>query len=131
MLFTLKRYRLRPETCDSRLEANGRRVCDCAEHTATRIPPGTYNVEIRYSRRARRQVPTLIPTDGCYEVSRGKFPIIMVGNGVYTLTNQIIVGRRILPGVVIHSHQAFTLLIDRIKKAIQRGRSITIQITEP
>lgn len=131
MLFTLKRYRLRPETCDSRLEAHGRRVCDCAEHTATRIPPGTYNVEIRYSPLARRQVPTLIPIDECYKVTRGQFPIIKVGNGVHTLTNQIIVGRHILPGVVIHSHQAFMLLFERIKKAIQRGRSITIQIIEP
>lgn len=131
MKIEIRRYRIRGEACDARLYVDGNFVCDCAENAAHRAPQGTYCIALRYCREAKRKVPILIPSDGCMQVTRGKFPIIKIGNGIHTNLNaQIIVGTYRVPGVVIHSRDAFLPLYDRINNSMRRGNVVCVTITE-
>lgn len=131
MQIEIRRYRIKGEYCDARLYVDGNFVCDCAENATYRIPQGTYSIDLRYSNEAKRKVPTLIPTDGCMQVTRGKFPIIKIGNGIHTNHNgQIIVGTFRIPGVVIRSRDSFLPLYDRINNSMRRGNKVEIQISE-
>ena len=53
------------------------------------------------------------------------------GNGVRGRTDgSIILGTRIVPGCLIHPVQAFNPLAERIRKAVSRGKVITLKIVE-
>lgn len=130
MKIEIRRYRIKGECCDSHLYVDGARVCDCTENALHRTPTGTYRVELRFAREAHRKVPTLIPTDDCCQVQRGRFPIIKVGNGIHTLRNQILVGSYLIPGVVTHSRDAFQPLYDRINASQRRGNEVWATIRE-
>lgn len=133
MEIEIRRYRIKGESCDSHLYVDGVRVCDCTENAQHRTPTGTYRVQLRYAREAHRKVPTLIPTGGggdCCQVQRGRFPIIKVGNGNHTLRNQLLVGTYLIPGVVIHSRDAFHPLYDRINASQRRGNVVRVTIRE-
>lgn len=131
MLIEIHRYRIRGTYCDSTMYIDDQRVCNCAENALHRAPSGLYDIDLRFSREAHRKVPTLIPLDGCMQVAHGRFPIIRTGNGIHTLRHgQIIVGKLLVPGVVIHSYAAFHPLYDRINNTLRRGNSVRIQITE-
>ena len=59
-------------------------------------------------------------------------PFIGIGNGPYRLTDgSIIVGQRLLAGVLIHSHDIFGKLIDRLDKERYRSRPILLTILPP
>lgn len=126
----IDRHRIKPETCDGTLSIDGLYICDTAEHTPHRVPTGTYRIELRFSSDAHRKVPTLIPTDDCHPALHDCGPIIKVGNGVYTIGNQILVGRYLAPGIVIHSYDAFLPLYDRINNAQRRGHNVMARIIE-
>lgn len=131
MNIEIHRFQINDTCCDCRLYVASQYVCDCAENARYRVPPGTYDVDLRFSREARRKVPTLIPRNGCMQVMRGCFPIVKSGNGVHTLLEgQIIVGSHLVPGVVIHSFDTFLSLYDRINNAIRRGQEVTLTIVE-
>lgn len=130
MNIEIRRFRIRGECCDSCLYVNGDKVCDCTENATHHTPEGTYHVDLRFARDAHRKVPTLIPADDNSQVRRGRFPIIKVGNGALTLKNQIIVGTRLIPGVLIHSREAFNPLYDRINNAMRRGKEVWVTITD-
>lgn len=126
----IHRYRIGPKTCDGTLSIDGISICDTAERTPYRAPTGTYRIKLRYSNEARRKVPCLIPTDDWSQVLPDVCPIIKVGNGVYTIGNQILVGRYLAPGIVIHSYDAFLPLYDRINNAQRRGHEVMVRIIE-
>ena len=59
-------------------------------------------------------------------------PFIGIGNGPFRLTDgSIIVGQRLLAGVLIHSHDIFGKLIDRLDKERYRSRPILLTILPP
>lgn len=131
MLIEIHRYRIRGVNCDSTMHIDGQHVCDCAENAYYRIFPGLYDVDLRYNVEVHRKVPTLIPADGCMQVCRGNFPILKIGNGVFTnLKGQLIVGKYRVSGVVIHSRETFLNLYDRINNSMRRGNKVQIRITE-
>lgn len=130
MIIEIRRYRIKGESCDSHLYVDGARVCDCTENAQHRTPIGTYRIDLRFAREAHRKVPTLIPADDGCQVQRGRFPIIKVGNGIHTLSNQLLVGTCHIPGVVTHSRDAFLPLYDRINASQRRGNVVWVTISE-
>lgn len=110
---------------DGQLSINGSVICDTCEHPHLHLPEGMYRVEIRHNRRLRRKVPTLMADD----VRRSAFPIIGIGNGPFLLTDgSIIVGHRLMKGVLTHSSAVFAHLIDRLDKVANRRENITLII---
>lgn len=63
------------------------------------------------------------------DVRRSAFPIIGIGNGPFLLTDgSIIVGHRLMKGVLTHSSAVFAHLIDRLDKVANRRENITLII---
>jgi len=125
----IRRYRIRGACCDGHLYIKGKRVCDCAENAYHRLPAGRYKVVIGRVEKERRRMPVLVPTDNDYRVTRGAFPYLKVGNGIYTLRQgQIIVGQRYLPGVLLHSYDAFLPLYNRIYQFALRKKEVFLTI---
>jgi len=127
----IRRYRIKGACCDGHLYIKGKRVCDCAENACHRLPAGRYKVEIRRVEKEHRRMPVLVPTGGEYRVKRGAFAYLKVGNGVYTLRQgQIIVGKSYLPGVLLHSYDAFLPLYNRIYQSGLRKKEVFLTISE-
>lgn len=127
MNIILKRTRHRPDTIDGNLWIDGLKVCDCAENAHHCLPPGTYRVELVKSERLGRKLPSLITSRSPLTANHPS--LIMPGNGVYALRDgSIIVGQHCVPGIVTHSRLAFDTLYGRIRKAIERGHSVTLTI---
>ncbi len=110
---------------DGQLSINGSVICDTCEHPYHFLPNGIYRVEIRHNKQLRRKVPTLIPDN----VRRSAFPIIGIGNGPFRLTNSsILIGQRLMAGVLTQSSDTFAHLIDRLDKGANRGDKIVLTI---
>jgi len=119
MIIELRRKRISGATCDGALLIDGERVCDTAENALHRVAPGIYQLEIRQDKQVNRKLLTLVPESG---VGWGHFPTIRPGNGIHTLARgEILVGDRLLPGVVIHSHDTYERLHGRVYQALKRG----------
>ena len=150
MVFYLYRTRTRPNTTDGVLcAANGRRICDTAEHTPTMLPRGEYTIVLKQNKkyghrapwvtsRCPSDIPLQNPPTVRGEMEGGSFKgggkigkaFILHGNGVYAkrFGATIIVGEHFVPGVVINSRHYFDLLLKRIEKALMRGNTIELII---
>ena len=51
-----------------------------------------------------------------------------MGNGPFLLNNDIIVGKRVLRGVLLQTSEVFNKLIDRLDKAQNAGKTFTLTI---
>ena len=102
---------------DGVLYINNNSVCDTCEHPKRKLPAGEYCLEMVMNRKLQRFVPTL---------STGN--IITVGNGPFLLNNDIIVGKRLLRGVLLQTSEVFNKLIDRLDKAQNVGKTFTLTI---
>ena len=102
---------------DGVLYINNNPVCDTCEHPERKLPAGEYDLKLALNRKLRRSVPTL---------SNGR--IITMGNGPFLLNNDIIVGKRVLRGVLLQTSEVFNKLIDRLDKAQNAGRTFTLTI---
>ena len=102
---------------DGVLYINNNPVCDTCEHPEHKLPVGEYCLEMVMNRKLKRFVPTL---------STGN--IITMGNGPFLLNNDIIVGKRLLRGVLLQTSEVFNKLIDRLDKAQNIGKTFTLTI---
>ena len=102
---------------DGVLYINNNPVCDTCEHPERKLPAGEYCLEMVMNRKLQRLVPTL---------STGN--IITVGNGPFLLNNDIIVGKRVLRGVLLQTSEVFDKLTARLYKAKNRGTTFTLTI---
>lgn len=118
MNIIITRHRYSKYGVDGTLSINGQHVCDTCEHPDKYLPTSDYHVSIAHNKPLRRKVPTL--PNGA---------IICIGNGPFKLLDgSIIVGKRPLAGLLIHSAAHFNRLIDRLDKAQNRGDNITLTI---
>ena len=128
------RHRYTKYGVDGILNINGHRICDTCEHPTNHIATGTYNVRLELNKSLKRKVPFLFQqSTGASKVKPldSKYPFITIGNGTFKLTNGcIIIGERILSGVLIHSSRHFAKLIDRLEKTLIRGDTITIKVKD-
>ena len=102
---------------DGVLYINNNPVCDTCEHPERKLPAGEYCLEMVMNRKLQRLVPTL---------STGN--IITMGNGPFLLNNDIIVGKRVLRGVLLQTSEVFNKLIDRLDKAQNAGKTFILTI---
>lgn len=104
MIIELHRKQIQDETTDGYLTIGGQQVCHTAEHTPVMLPPGRY------------------------ELSRRQY-YFTFGNGVYTLrTPHIIVGEYRCRGLVIHSHDTYRRIYERLKKAFARKEKVVLVV---
>ena len=102
---------------DGVLYINNNPVCDTCEHPERKLPAGEYDLKLALNRKLRRSVPTL---------SNGS--IITMGNGPFLLNNDIIVGKRLVRGVLCQTSEANKKLVDRLYKAQLRGLKLSLTI---
>ena len=102
---------------DGVLYINNNPVCDTCEHPERKLPAGEYCLEMVINKKLKRFVPTL---------STGN--IITVGNGPFLLNNDIIVGKRLLQGVLCQTSEVNKKLVDRLYKAHNAGKTFILAI---
>lgn len=88
----------------------------------TAIPAGTYEVQITFSNRFKRDLPLLVKVPG-FEGVR-----IHPGNTENDTEGCILVGRALGPGMITNSRDAFNSLYPKILAAWGRKEPITITL---
>lgn len=122
MKILLQRHHLGEFATDGRLSISGEQVCDTAEHSAYRVPAGTYHIILMYSKQFHRKMPFLMEAPSV---------CLAFGNGIYSSTDgRILLGTTIIPGCVKHSREPFIKLYNRINTSLRRGHEVTLTITE-
>lgn len=125
MNIELRRYKIMPETCDGCIYINGKYLCDTAEPSALRLPEGEYNVTFRKHPKFGHRAPYL------QRVSDRRGGFIVHGNGVYhAKRNDILMGEKCVPGVVLRSMDYFKPLVKRLEKAFKNKTIVTLSISE-
>lgn len=144
MIIKIVRYRKNTDTVDGHLYIEGMRICDCAENAKTAIKAGQYSVSITKCHQHARKQPCIIVNGSpkcrtCKKLESvsnnsnmpSYCPQICQGNGVYNRTDgAIIVGTHLAPGCLTHPKEAFETIYDRIRKNVERGKEVTINIEE-
>lgn len=142
MRIVLTRTKVSAKATDGVITIDGIRVADCAEHTPSMLPRGTYGVRIDRCTQYRRKMPVICIEHqaSCIHCKKRQIlsthavlpvycPMIKIGNGVFNRTDgSIIIGDRYLNGIVLHSAPYYDRLIDRLDKAQNRGEQITLTI---
>ena len=132
MNIEIRRKRIIGAACDGELWVDGMKACDTAEHARHLTAQGRYHMELRKNKDKDRRVPTLVVDDKGIRGRRPRAACLKVGNGIYRLRQgEILVGRRLMPGVVLRSTEAFDLLYARIDKALLRGREVCVRVIDP
>lgn len=153
MILELKRSYRRAGILDGVLYVNGEPEFDTSENAAHALPPGPY----RLDRRPCRQygiVKAVLLVQGIAEAAAAGEPAecahcpklnevylntnlpvfcpqIKMGNGIHGRTDgSILIGTRIVPGVLKPEPNLFASLHERIRKEIARGAEITLVISE-
>ena len=94
----------KPWGIDGHLYINRKMICDTVEHPTKHLPKGVYDIDIR------------------------TYPF-RHGDGALALKQrEIIVVKRLLPGVVTASQATYDRLYERLKKALQRGTPVRLTI---
>lgn len=133
---------------------DGEKVCDTLERMDDCLPKGTYELKFAKCRKHKRLMPFLCSAPvtrffapeasvckRCAEERKShcfgdtsqlrKIPCGMMqpGNGALNLRyGGIIIGEGHEPGYVIRSQELFLLLFGRLKKNLQRGKRICLEI---
>ena len=106
MELILQRTIITRDTANGSITIGGKHICDTAEHTPCMLKPGRYTL------------------------TRKKH-YLKCGNGVYKLRKpHIIVGEYRCRGLVIHSHDTYLRVYERLKKAFARGEEVTLTVEE-
>lgn len=139
MEILIKRFYRTKRIIDSEVYLDGALFCQASESTNTPLPWGRYRVILHHCRQYQRDVPAVEIRPMCkrqwvdrckYCMKRGQMvmsphrnlrgycPQLKDGNGVYNRTDgSIILGERLVPGVVLHSQLYFTRLVERLQEA--------------
>lgn len=144
---TIRRVQSANESADSKMYISGRFVCDCSEDVATALPVGSYHVVVdRCKQYGRKMLLVLADEDckpccaSCKRVGEPSVnsrmpcvcPMIKPGNGVYLRSDgSIIVGERLVPGVLKQPVTTFNRLFARLKTAVERGAKIMLSVESP
>ena len=124
---------------DSEVYLDGALFCQASESMVNLVPWGRYRVILHPCKQYHRDVPAVEIRPMCkrqwldrcrYCMSRGRAvmsphrnlrgycPQLKDGNGVYNRTDgSIILGERVVPGVVRRSEQYFTRLVEHLQQA--------------
>ena len=129
---------------------DGQTICDTEENAFSALPVGEYRIVRHHCKQYTRYMLLVLPYsfqelaltarcnnckliehEGLNATMTCQCPMLKPGNGVRGRTDgSIILGTRIVPGCLIHPVQAFNPLAERIRKAVSRGKVITLKIVE-
>lgn len=142
MKLELKRKFRDGEILDGILCVNGKRLCDTSENGYSALPPGTYQVERRYCKHYCQHRPVIVIDrnaccDDCPQIGNEVFlntvlpvycPQIKMGNGIHNRHDgSVIIGKRVVPGVIKLPAVPYEKLTERMRK-LAPGSAITLQI---
>ena len=142
MTITIKRTSATGEVTEGHLLVNGVTVCDTLENTLHRIHAGRFPVSLIDCRQYGRKMICVgnekqHPCERC-KAKREVYantpmpaycPMIKPGNGVVNRRDgSIIVGQLACKGCIIKPLSAFNSLFGRIRKNIERGNSVVLEI---
>lgn len=88
----------------------------------TAIPTGTYTVGISYSQHFKRDLPIILYVKGFLGVR------IHTGNSSIDTEGCILVGKNKKKGMVLDSRITFNNLFEKIRKAYDSGKRVTIKV---
>ena len=143
MTITIQRTFMKGEITEGHVSIDGQRICDTLENSFSCLAPGSYAVElVKCKQYARKMilVKTFVPR--CLDCPRLKFvfgntrmpqpcPQLKPGNGIHTRHDGAILVRPPSSlGCIIHRRDGCTALYDRIRKNVERGREVTLEIKE-
>ena len=96
-------------------------ICDTLENSRSCLSSGIYAIRIMKCKLKEMVFNNTVMPQFC--------PQIKVGNGVYGRHDgSIIVGTLAAPGCIVSPRSAFDLLYERIRKNIERGKCVSLEI---
>ena len=96
-------------------------ICDTLENSRSCLSSGIYAIRIMKCKLKEMVFGNTVMPQFCGQIK--------VGNGVYGRHDgSIIVGTRALFGCIISPRSAFDLLYERIRKNIERGKCVSLEI---
>lgn len=143
MTITILRTFTKGEITEGHIAIDGQRICDTLENSFSCLATGSYDVElVKCKQYARKMILVRTFVPHCTDCPRMKFvfgntrmpqhcPQLKPGNGIHNRHDgSIVVGTRSSLGCIIHPRNAFAALYDRIRKNVERGRKVTLEIKE-
>lgn len=116
------------------LSIDGEIIATTVESLSSMLPPGTYPLEVKKCPLAGRRMPVIVnPRQAALPCSQCKkhprCSLIMSGTSAKDCTaGSIIVGQSLIPGVVKQSPATFDQLFERIRKQLERGKTVSLVI---
>ena len=127
MNIVITRTKIGSLVTDGMLEIDGKSFCNTAEATFHRLPTGKYTIVTRKDSHYARKMP-FIEKRSQTTTQQPSAPIAP-GNGAYALADAtILVGKALVPGVMLQTRECFDMLYERIRKSLQRGSEVTLEI---
>ena len=148
MEFVLRRTYRKEDVIGGILLVDGEPLCDTLEEASTALAPGMYPIERAYCLSQQRFVPLIrtgrrLPCARCPKcASEGlnvrlpvRCPQLRAGNGAHCRRDgTLLVGHcsreegEPLRGFLLHPKSTFTLLNDRLRKAVSRGEAWRLRV---
>ena len=121
MKILIKRNLAKGEVTEGKLYIDDIFICDTLENTHSCLTAGSYPISIMKCKLKEMVFGNTVMPQFCGQIK--------VGNGVYGRRDgSIIVGTRALFGCIISPRSAFDLLYERIRKNIERGKCVSLEI---
>ena len=96
-------------------------ICDTLENSRSCLSSGIYAIRITKCKLKALVFNNTVMPQFCGQIK--------VGNGVYSRHDgSIIVGALAAPGCIVSPRSAFDLLYERIRKNIERGKCVSLEI---
>lgn len=147
MTIQIKRNLVKGEITQGKLYIDGSYVCDTLENSRSCLSSGFYAIRITKCKQHKRNVICVEKyadetgkASMCHKCKLKELvfnntvmpqfcPQIKAGNGVYgRCDGSIVVGTRATFGCIISPRSAFDLLYERIRKNIERGKHVSLEI---
>ena len=96
-------------------------ICDTLENSRSCLSSGIYAIRITKCKLKALVFNNTVMPQFCGQIK--------VGNGVYSRHDgSIIVGALAAPGCIVSPRSAFDLIFERIRKNIERGKCVSLEI---
>ena len=139
----IQRILTKGKITEGQLIIDGRHICDTLENSRACLKAGrSYPISLVKCKQFGRKMICLGKKQACEacakqeEVSHNtRLPkcctMLKPGNGIHGhREGHILVGTREVRGLLIHPRMAFETLYGRIRKSLERGKSVTLEIKE-
>lgn len=155
MTITIQRTIVKGEITEGYIKVDGQRICDTLENSASPLTTGQYPLSlVKCKQHARKMILIEANTTKRGKMGKGRYalkctrckqkelvftntqmpvgcPQLKPGNGIHNrLDGSIMVGTRACLGCLLHPKDAFDALYERIRKSLERGNEVTLEITD-